>query len=318
MAYQARGRDPLFDSDMQAAIEKRGKELLGLVLVVLGVMAAAMIATYTPDDPSFLSATDAPVQNAMGRIGASIAAPLFMIVGWGSWALALALIVWGLRMVLHRGEERALSCLIFAPIWVAVAAVYAAGQAVGPEWSHSFGLGGLFGDMMMGTLLNILPVGASLGLKLLMLVLGVTIVAMGAFVLGFTMPELRAIARFLLTGLVMAYASLLALMGRGAGAGLQATQAMQAAYADKRARRRSEDAEAAAWAAAQEAMPANVVRRRLPGASRGMEEGVVEPAAERASFLSRMPQLIKRQDPAPDFDLDRCGGGRRVRRRARR
>ena len=27
MAYQTRGRDPLFDSDVQAAIEKRGKEL---------------------------------------------------------------------------------------------------------------------------------------------------------------------------------------------------------------------------------------------------------------------------------------------------
>ncbi|WP_370158285.1 DNA translocase FtsK 4TM domain-containing protein, partial [Salipiger bermudensis] len=62
MAYQARGRDPLFDSNMQAAIEKRGKELAGLALIALGLMAAAMIGSYTPDDPSWLSATDAPVQ----------------------------------------------------------------------------------------------------------------------------------------------------------------------------------------------------------------------------------------------------------------
>ena len=91
MAYQTRGRDPLFDSDVQAAIEKRGKELLGLVLIVLGCAAAAMVMSYTPSDPSFLSATDAPVQNWMGRMGATIAAPLFMIAGWGRWAIALVL-----------------------------------------------------------------------------------------------------------------------------------------------------------------------------------------------------------------------------------
>ena len=30
MAYQARHRDPLFDSDTQAIIERRGKELIGV------------------------------------------------------------------------------------------------------------------------------------------------------------------------------------------------------------------------------------------------------------------------------------------------
>jgi len=253
MAYQARGRDPLFDSNVQAAIEKRGKELAGLALIALGVMAAMMIGSYTPDDPSWLSATDAPVQNWLGRIGASIAAPLFMIVGWGSWGLALVLMVWGARLALHQGEERALSRIVFAPIWIALSAVYAAGQTVGPEWTHSFGLGGLFGDMMMGTVLGILPVGAGLGLKLVMLVLGVGIVAMGAFVLGFTKPELGAIGRFLLVGTVMAYDTLLRLLGRGASSTMSAAQRMQASQSERRERRRQEDAEAAAWAAEQEA-----------------------------------------------------------------
>ncbi|NIY97117.1 cell division protein FtsK, partial [Salipiger sp. HF18] len=226
MAYQTRGRDPLFDSNMQAAIEKRGKELAGLALVALGLMAAAMIGSYTPDDPSWLSATDAPVQNWMGRIGASIAAPLFMIVGWGAWGLALVLLVWGLRLALHQGEERALSRIVFAPIWIALSAVYAAGQAVGPEWTHSFGLGGLFGDMMMGSVLGMLPLGAGLGLKLVMVVLGIGIVAMGAFVLGFTKTELRGLGRFLLVGSVMVYATILNLLGRGASSSVSAAQRM--------------------------------------------------------------------------------------------
>ena len=88
MAYQTRQRDPLLDSSMQEMIEKRGKELFGLGLVILGLLALAMAISYTPSDPSFLSVTDAPVQNWLGQTGASIAAPVFMIVGWGALAFA--------------------------------------------------------------------------------------------------------------------------------------------------------------------------------------------------------------------------------------
>ena len=49
MAYQTRGRDPLLDTNMAEAIEKRGKELLGLILIATGLMAAMMIGSYTPD-----------------------------------------------------------------------------------------------------------------------------------------------------------------------------------------------------------------------------------------------------------------------------
>ncbi|WP_226624212.1 DNA translocase FtsK [Alloyangia pacifica] len=249
MAYQVKGRDPLFDSNMQAAIEKRGRELGGIALIVLGLLAAAMIGSYTPDDPSWLSATDAPVQNWLGRLGASIAAPLYMIVGLGSWGLALVLLVWGVRFALHRGDDRALSRVVFAPIWIALASVYAAGLATGPEWTHSFGLGGLFGDMMMGTALGILPLSAGLGLKLLTVLLGVGLLALGAFVLGSTKAELQNIARFLLVGLIMSYASLLNLLGRGAGGAMAAAHKAQAAHSDRRARRAEEAAEAEAWAA---------------------------------------------------------------------
>ena len=62
MAYQTRGRDPLLDSTTQAAIEKRGREMLGIGLIVLGIMATLMIATYSPDDPNWMLATDAPVE----------------------------------------------------------------------------------------------------------------------------------------------------------------------------------------------------------------------------------------------------------------
>jgi S-DNA-T family DNA segregation ATPase FtsK/SpoIIIE len=306
MAYQTRGRDPLLDSTMTEAIEKRGKELIGIALIVLGAVAAAMIASYHPDDPSWMSATDAPVQNWMGRFGASIAAPLFMIVGWGAWGLAIVLGAWGLRFALHRGEDRAIGRLIFAPIWIAVLSLYASSLAPGETWAatHSFGLGGLFGDTVLGSLLGILPLSASLGLKLVSLALGFGMLAMGAFVLGFTRPELARLGRFLLVGIVMTYAWIMALLGRGASGAVHAAQGVQAKAADARARRAAARTEAEEYARAEAAVPQQPTVRRAP-----LPDTLQAPAPEVAEeeqsggFLSRMPSLMRRPEPDPEPEL---------------
>ncbi len=288
MAYQTRGRDPLFDSDMQAAIEKRGKELLGIVLAILGLAVAAMVVSYHPDDPSFMSATDAPVQNWLGRTGASISAFLFVVVGNGSWIISLALIGWGLRLALHQGSERAFGRLIFLPILIAVTSVYASTLVPGADWSHGFGLGGRFGDTVLGAFLNFLPVGMSIGLKIASLLLAVSMIALGAFVLGFTLPELRLIARFLLVGVIMTYATLMTLLGRGATGAFGAAQALQARNAARRETRQQLAQQQAEWQA-QNAWAED-------------PEPVIEddPEPARPGLLKRMPALIRRPDPAPE------------------
>ena len=326
MAYQARGRDPLFDSNMQAAIEKRGKELLGLGLVFIGLLAAAMIYSYSPDDPNFMMATDAPVQNWLGRFGASIAAPLLMIVGLGTWAVALVLLAWGLRFALHRGQDRAMGRVIFAPIWVAVVSVYAASLTPDDLWgqTHDFGLGGHFGDTVLSALLVAIPFGNAFAVKALSLLSFGATLAVGAFVLGFTKPELARIGRFLLVGLIMSYAMLMNALGRGAKGARAAAATLQEKNAARRAARAEWRAEEAAWLAQQEAeiaaqqqayahAPAPAAARHAYGSDNAMPYGadsydddpLVEdiraPKPEKPSLLSRMPTLIKRADPAPEM-----------------
>ncbi|MGH1416019.1 MAG: DNA translocase FtsK [Pelagimonas sp.] len=311
-SFQARGRDPLFDTDTAATLERRGRELIGMALIVLGLIAAAAIGSYSPNDPSWFSASDAPIQNWIGRPGALFAAPLYTICGLGSWAIAATLLVWGARFVLHLGENR-FFCAVFSPIWIALCSVYAAGLPESVGWSHSFGMGGLFGDMVMGSMLNILPFSAGVSLKIMQLLLGGVILAMGAFVLGSTRDELRSIARFLIVGVVVSYATLVRFTGRGAVGAAQAAQRMQAANAERRDARKAEEAEAAAWAAAQEAVPvpARVQRSEIPQSALVeddslIDDGNIEDDSEtKSGFLSRMPSLIRRgqADPMPEPEM---------------
>ncbi|MEO0903879.1 MAG: DNA translocase FtsK 4TM domain-containing protein [Pseudomonadota bacterium] len=234
-SYQSRRRDPLLDSTTQAAIEKRSKELLGLGLIFVGLLIAAMVGSYSPNDPSWISATDAPVQNWLGHFGASTAAPLMMVIGLGVWVVPLVLIMWGVRFVMHHGQERAIGRLIFAPVAVILASVHAATLTPGVDWPANFGLGGLFGDTVLGVILTIVPLGAIFGVKLLSFLTGVALLALMAFVLGFTRPEMKVAGRFILLGTVMLYATLLRGLGKGAELSAQAAQGMNATVQARRA-----------------------------------------------------------------------------------
>ncbi|SMX22927.1 DNA translocase FtsK [Boseongicola aestuarii] len=284
MAFQTRQRDPLFDSDTQAIIERRGKELVGLTLIGLAMLAALMLGSYSPDDPNWLNATDAPARNFLGPVGAAIASPLYVIAGYGSWAIAAILGVWGMRFLFHYGEERAISRLIFAPIGVALVAVYASTHIPGASWVHSFGLGGLFGDTVLGAILGVLPVAPGTGLKIMALVLFAGAIAMGSFVLGFTRDELWTYARYLLGGVILLYATVMTALGRGAVGGLR-----MAADARSRAAERRALPETLPEVEASDVSPA-VLR-----ATRAYREGA--PVAAKSGLLSRLPSLMKKKSP---------------------
>ncbi len=230
MAYQTRQRDPLLESHMQEAIQKRGKELLGLVMLGIGVMLTLMLGSYTADDPSWLSATDAPVKNLMGKFGASLASPLQVTIGWAAWGIALVVLVWGSRFFFHIGAERFFSRIIFSPIAVALLAVFASTHAPGAGWNHSFGLGGLFGDTTLAAMLSLAPMELSFAVKLISLILGLVLLVFGGFVLGFTRVEAGVLGRFLIYGVVLSYASVISLLGVAGSKAVAAAQHKRQAW----------------------------------------------------------------------------------------
>ena len=122
-------------------------------------MAAMMIASYTPDDPNFMVVHGrAGCKTGWADWGRRLRHRLFMIVGWGAWGIAIVLLVWGARIALHLGQERAMGRLIFAPIAIVLGRFMRrhadAGAGMAGYSAHNFGLGGLFGDTVLGAVLT--------------------------------------------------------------------------------------------------------------------------------------------------------------------
>lgn len=226
-SYQARQRDPLLDQSTQAMLERRGRELLGIALLMLGLAFILALGSYSPHDPGWMVATEEPAENMLGRLGASLASTLIIIIGLGAWAIPAILVLWGGRFVLHRGGERALGRVVFAVIAVALASVYGATLVPGTAWPHSFGLGGLFGDTVLGALLGVVPGGAGFALKLMSLCAFAACIAMLLYVTGFDVAELKAIWRFLLVGSIMGYSALRAAAGSGARGAVRGAMHLQ-------------------------------------------------------------------------------------------
>ena len=285
-SYQIRQRDPLLDQGTQAMLERRTRELFGLAQIALGLAFVALLWTYSPQDPGWMVASDKPISNALGSFGAALASTLVIIGGKGIWAVPFILIAWGARFVSHRGAERVLSRMVFAVIAIALAAVYCATLVPGADWSHSFGLGGLFGDTVVGALLGLLPVGAGVALKLLSLIAGAVLVVLMCFVMGFTLPEIRSLGAFLLNSLVLTYAGLLGAANKGAQGTARAATAMQ----DRR--------KASATAPAM-AEPARAMVRRAPPPVVADEAAMTPPAFGRPSAMRADTRYPEPQYAAP-------------------
>ncbi|ANW32666.1 DNA translocase FtsK 4TM domain-containing protein [Ketogulonicigenium vulgare] len=191
MAYPTRDRDPLLGGDLQSLIERRGKEVIGGLVAFAGLLVWLMLVTHSPEDPNWLNATDAPVRNWLGPLGASLSHPMFMVVGKAAWIVPLAMVVWGLRFVLHRGEERAMARATFIPVAIVISALFLATLAPDGQGSFNYRAGGMLGYTVLSMVLTLIPIGNSFATGMLsMLLFGASAVLI-FYALGITLREAR-------------------------------------------------------------------------------------------------------------------------------
>jgi S-DNA-T family DNA segregation ATPase FtsK/SpoIIIE len=134
---------------LRDALRRRLREICGLALIVLAMLLAVALATWSVQDPSLSHATRAPVRNLLGAPGAVVADVLMQLLGVDAIALVLPVAVWGWRLVTHRPLHRE---RIRVAIWI-VAVLLAAGCIAclphGAAWPLPAGLGGVIGDALL-------------------------------------------------------------------------------------------------------------------------------------------------------------------------
>ncbi len=132
-----------------AVLRRRLREMGGIALLSIAMIAALALATWSVHDPSLSHATDARVHNLLGRPGAVAADLMMQLLGLGSLALLLPIGVWGYRLLGHRplGRER-----LRVLLWVfgaVLAAAFASCLPRGSHWPLPCGLGGVVGDAIL-------------------------------------------------------------------------------------------------------------------------------------------------------------------------
>jgi S-DNA-T family DNA segregation ATPase FtsK/SpoIIIE len=140
--------DGLSDA-FRAFLARRTQECLGLSLIALAALVTAALVTWSVDDPSLNNATDAPVRNLLGWPGAIVADLLMQLLGLGSIAVLMPLVLWGWRLLrtgeLGRGQLRIALWIIGAGAGTAVASALPATE----RWPLPTGLGGVAGDALL-------------------------------------------------------------------------------------------------------------------------------------------------------------------------
>ena len=127
------------------ALMRLANQALGLGLIALGLAAMAALITYDARDPSFnTAAMSGPVANALGRAGGYGADALLQTLGLAAWLPAIALIVWGARLVVAGAKPERLWLRV--GLLVSGALLLDIGLARLPIAAHSFLPGAMGGS----------------------------------------------------------------------------------------------------------------------------------------------------------------------------
>ena len=132
-----------------ALLKRRLREVGGIALLSIAMMAALALATWSVHDPSLSHATDAPVRNLLGHPGAITADLLMQLLGLGALALLLPIAIWGYRLLGHRPLDRERLRMLLWLFGAVLAAAFASCLPRSAHWPLPCGLGGVIGDAVL-------------------------------------------------------------------------------------------------------------------------------------------------------------------------
>src|SRR5918999_5441957 len=140
----------------------RRNEIVAIALFALSALMTLCLVSYSPDDPSWVSAGASGARNWTGRVGANVAAALFQTFGLAAALLPLLLVAAAWRRFRTRRIHAPLSRVIGLATLTLAASSLLALYVSEPLFDRSFNAGGFVGVLFAESLKGVLnTVGAT-------------------------------------------------------------------------------------------------------------------------------------------------------------
>jgi S-DNA-T family DNA segregation ATPase FtsK/SpoIIIE len=183
---------------VRAFLKRRISDVWGLSLLLVSALSFLALLSFSPADPSFSTATNDPVQNWVGAIGASFADLSLQSVGLAVLVVSLTPGIWGWKVLRHIRVGHLWLRVLFLFVAVILIATGAADFEKRPSWPLTAGYGGAIGDYCLVQLVTIITSQIAVTNSLVAygsMALGLTIFLFGAS--SFTISEITGTAAFL-------------------------------------------------------------------------------------------------------------------------
>ncbi|MBI1180384.1 MAG: cell division protein FtsK [Alphaproteobacteria bacterium] len=175
-------------------VRRRLVELGGLAVIALGFAFAAALFSFNLADPSADTSTVGATANWLGPPGAFAANWTIQFLGIAGYAVALALLGWGWRIMTHQGLRSIWFYLALLPLCLVVTAFAAKTLAPRLDWPLDAGPGGVMGLLLYTSLIQ--PYFAKVA-ALPGLLLGVAALMLLLPTMGFSLRHWRNVGRAL-------------------------------------------------------------------------------------------------------------------------
>jgi len=145
---------PASDMGLKTLLARQFGTISALIVLGLVVLAAMALASWNVADPSLNTANDHPIGNWLGFWGAAYADLSMQFLGLGAVALLLAPFFWAVRLLGQRhfsfSPWQQLGRFFFWPVSTLFFSGALATLPIPALWPLPSGLGGMFGDKVLG------------------------------------------------------------------------------------------------------------------------------------------------------------------------
>ena len=126
----------------------RGQEVIGIILMAVGLSLALVLFSYHASDPSLNRVGNIDIENWFGSYGAVIADLLYQFAGYGSWGVIPGVAALGWRYMRHASAARPILKFF---LWLSGIILLSMAATIAPLHSESFAphAGGVLGQTLV-------------------------------------------------------------------------------------------------------------------------------------------------------------------------